>query len=57
MNAAAEKYVAVPKEDSRFGLLLDDLHRKVSQVELGLLKEGVNEGEPDFDLDLSRGNK
>ena len=35
-------------------MLLNDLHRKVSQVELGLLKEGVDEGEPDFDHDLSK---
>ena len=36
----------------RLGLLLNDLHKKVSQVELSLLKEGVDEGELDFDFDL-----
>jgi hypothetical protein len=29
------------------------LQRKASQVELGLLKEGVDDGEPNFDLDMS----
>ena len=33
-------------------MLLDDLHRKFNQVGLGLLKEGIDEGEPEFDLGL-----
>ena len=41
VHAAAGKYAAIPKEDSRSGLLLNDLHRndlhrKVSQVRIGL---------------------
>ena len=40
--------MVVPKEGSRSGLLLTDLHRKVSQVESGLLKESADDSEPDF---------
>ena len=34
LNAAAGKYLVVPNEGSRSGLLLNDVHRKVNQVEL-----------------------
>jgi hypothetical protein len=53
-DAAAQKYMAIPNVGPRSGLLLNDLQRKVSQVELGLLKEGVDNGEPDLDLDQHR---
>ena len=43
----------VPKEGPRSGLLLNDLH-KVNQVEFGLFEKGVDEAEPDFDLDFSK---
>ena len=46
--------MVVSEESSRPGLLLNDLHGKANQAELGLLKEGVDEGQPEFDLGLSR---
>ena len=55
LDAAAQKYMVVPNVGPRSGLLLNDMHRKVSQVELGLLQEGVDDGELNFDLDFSRG--
>ena len=48
VDAAAEKCKVIPKEGSRSGLCLDDLHRKASQVALGLLQEGADEGEHDW---------
>jgi hypothetical protein len=53
IDGAAQKYMVIPNAGPRSGLLLNDLQRKVSQVELGLLKEGVDDGEPNFDFDMS----
>ena len=54
ISAAAQEYMVILKQGPRSGLLLNHLHKKVSQVKLGLLKEGVDGGELDFNLNFSR---
>jgi hypothetical protein len=33
-------------------MVLNQLHKKVSQIEIGRLEDGIDDGEPDFDFAL-----
>jgi len=46
VDAAAKKYVTSPAGC----MVLNKLHRRVSQIEIGRLQDGVDEGAPDFDF-------
>jgi len=46
VDAAAKKYVTSPAGC----MVLNQLHKKVSQIEIGRLEDGIDDGEPDFDF-------
>ena len=54
VDAAAQKYIIILREGCRSVRLLNNVHKKVSQVELGLLKDGVGNGEPDCNFNPQR---
>jgi len=46
VDAAAKKYVISPASC----MVLNQLHKKVSRIEIGRLEDGIDDGEPDFDF-------
>jgi len=50
VDAAAKKYVVSPDGSS---MVLNRLHKKVSDIEVGRLEDGIDEGEPNFDFDFN----
>jgi hypothetical protein len=46
VDAAAQKYMVSPAGC----MVLNKLHKRVSEIEVGRLQDGVDEGDPDFDF-------